>query len=109
MSNPTRDTVTNPWTREEMLRKLWAFRGNRALERAMVQLLLRQTADEIRSEHTNHSNGRGFSAFHAKTGTKLGKYARDGGTFGHVWQAKAYAVAKVHVGQLVEIANGGGS
>lgn len=102
-----RDVVTNPWTRDELLLAIWDQRNRtRSLERAMVQLLLRQTADEQRAEHTTHTNGRGFTAFHARTGTKLGKYAQTPtNTFGPVWQRKAYAIAKVHIGQLVEIVN----
>ena len=100
-----RDTTTNPWTREEILALLWQKRGERALERAMAALLQRQTRDEQYAENTKYTNGVGFSAFHAKTGTKLGKYAERGGVFGPKWQNDAYRVAKVHVGQLVEIAN----
>jgi hypothetical protein len=109
MSTPSkepRNVVTHPWTREELLGKLWKFRANRSLERAMVQLLARQTVDERYAETTKHTNGMGFSAFHAKTGTKLGKYAQDpANTYGPVWQRKAFNIIKVHIGQLVEIAN----
>ena len=104
---PPRDVVANPWTREELLAAIWNQRNtSRSLERAMVQLLLRQTVDERYAEHTKHTNGRGFTAFHARTGTKLGKYAQTPtNTFGPVWQRKAYNIAKVHIGQLVEIVN----
>lgn len=100
-----RDTTANPWTREEILTMLWRKREQRALERAMAALLKRQTRDEQYAENTKYTNGVGFSAFHARTGTKLGKYAEGGGIFGPKWQSQAYRIAKVHVGQLVEIAN----
>lgn len=101
-----RDTKLNPWTREELLAALWKHKEKGQLEKAMAKLLARQTADEVRAENTHHLNGRGFSAFHVKTGTKLGKYALRGGKFGPVWQSQAYRIAKVHIGQLVDIANG---
>lgn len=98
-----RTSPTDPWTKEDLLAALWRHPGR--LERAMVLLLERQTTDERSAERTHHSNGRGFTAFHARTGTKLGKYALNGGTFGPVWKRKAYVIAKVHAGQLVEEAN----
>jgi hypothetical protein len=108
MSTPTpRNVVTHPWTREELLAAIWNQRSRtRSLERSMVQLLARQTVDERYAETTKHTNGAGFSAFHAKTGTKLGKYAQvPTNTYGPVWQRKAFNIVKVHIGQLVEIAN----
>lgn len=106
-ANVTRDVRVNPWTREELLAKLWDMRNSRrTLERAMIQLYSRQTRDEQAVRDTRHHNGVGFSAFHAKTGSMLGAYAQDGGTFGPTWQRKAFNICKVHIGQLVDIANG---
>ena len=93
------------WTTAD-IKKLLLLRDD-ACERAMVVLLARQTADEQATGDTRHWNSRGFSAFHAKTGTMLGKYARNGGKFGPVWMAKARKIALVHAGQLASVANGG--
>ena len=103
---PTRDVTASPYTRQEILELL--HRHPRALESAMARLLERQTADERAAQTTRHHNGRGFSAFHARTGTMLGQYARSGGTFGPKWRRLALRIAIVHVGQLVEVANGRG-
>lgn len=102
MTTPT--TAKRIWTRDEIVNLLETNPG--FLHRAMIKLYERQTRDEQRARTTMVDNKRGFSAFHAKTGTKLGKYAKEGGTFGWKWRGQALKVAKIHVGQLVAIANG---
>lgn len=52
--------------------------NDRAVERAMVVLFQRQTVDEQRTSSTQHSNGRGFNAFHAKSGTYYAKWVLSG-------------------------------
>ena len=100
----TKHDPTKPWTREEILARMDSNPG--FLHRCMIRLYERQEPCEQRARTTMLDNKRGFSAFHAKTGTKLGKYAKEGGTFGWKWRLQALKVAKVHVGQLVAIANG---
>jgi hypothetical protein len=48
--------------------------NDRAVERAIIILVSRQTADEVGQGRTTESNGRGFSAFNAETGTYLAKW-----------------------------------
>ena len=45
--------------------------NDRAVARALVVLNNRQTADERVSQSTRYTNGRGFSAAHAKRGTSM--------------------------------------
>ena len=48
--------------------------NDKAVARALVVLKNRQTADEQRSEHTSHLNGRGFRPCHARMGTSMAKF-----------------------------------
>lgn len=48
--------------------------NDRAVERAIIVLVSRQTTSEVGSGATTESNGRGFSAYHASTGTYLAKW-----------------------------------
>lgn len=108
-----RNTKLNPWTRQELLARM----DNPAnLDKALLALYARQTLDEQATKDTRYLNGRGFSAFHAKTGTRLAQYVEraqptrwpDGSysKLGPAWRAKARKIVTVHIGQLVDIANG---
>jgi hypothetical protein len=48
--------------------------NDRAVERAIIILVSRQTTDEVGHAATTESNGTGFSAFNAGTGTYLAKW-----------------------------------
>lgn len=58
---------------EKLLRE-----NNRAVERAMVVLYQRQTADEQAQGNTKHTNGRGFSACHASKGSYYARWCQSG-------------------------------
>jgi hypothetical protein len=64
-----------PYTRDEILALLHeeSPRGDRAVERALLVLLDRQTTDEQRTEQTKHHNLRGFMPFDAKKMTSMAK------------------------------------
>lgn len=48
--------------------------NDRAVERAIIVLVSRQTSTEVGQGATTESNGRGFSAFNAASGTYLAKW-----------------------------------
>jgi hypothetical protein len=49
--------------------------NDRAVERALMLLYQRQTADEQTVESTRHLNNRGFRPAHARMGTSMGRLA----------------------------------
>lgn len=59
------------WTKERLIELL--EKNNLAVERALLVLFERQTADEQTSEHTRHKNGRGFTAFDAEIFSSFAK------------------------------------
>jgi hypothetical protein len=63
---------------ETSIRKLLET-NDRAVERALVVLLERQTADERIAETTKHDNDRGFLPYDAKIMTSMAKWVRSGG------------------------------
>lgn len=77
--------------------------NDRAVERAMVALLARQTADEQSSHTTRHQNGRGFSAFDAHQGTYYAKWVQSGRKLTGRHLDKARRMAVRYVGQLAEV------
>lgn len=60
-----------PWTEQQIVTLLDT--NPRAVERAIVAIYERQTADEKRVEHTRHDNSVGFRQNHAK---RMSYYAR---------------------------------
>jgi hypothetical protein len=58
-------------TKATILRSLTT--NPRAVQKALVGLYLRQTADEQSSRTTRHTNGRGFNHYHAKEGSRLAR------------------------------------
>lgn len=88
-------------------------RNPAAVERALVVLFGNQTRDEQSTDSTHHYNQVGFSAFHAKSGSKYAKWVmaglRDGKPLGRCimnpWhRAKALKLAKHYWRQLIEAA-----
>jgi len=76
--------------------------NNRAVERAIVVLYNRQTADEKVAESTRHRNGRGFSAADAKKGTYMAKWILAGNHLSGQWMLDAKGLAYKYIGQLVD-------
>ena len=92
------------WTRTEIEEMI---NGNdRAVERAMVAIWERQTADEQETQGTRHHNGRGFAAWSARSGTYFAEWVRSGRRLSGKHLVKARKIALHHAGQLTDFANG---
>ena len=92
------------WTRTEIEEMI---NGNdRAVERAMVAIWERQTADEQETQGTRHHNGRGFAAWSARSGTYFAEWVRSGRRLTGKHLVKARKIALHHAGQLTDFANG---
>ncbi len=81
----------------------------KAVERAMVVLFNRQTADEKAAEYTKHHNNRGFAAYAARSGTYYARWVLKGRRLTGHHLAKARKIALKHSRQLVEEANSRGA
>ena len=92
------------WTRTEIEEMINAHDG--AVERAMVAIWERQTADEKETQGTRHHNGRGFAAWSARSGTYYAGWVRSGRRLTGKHLAKARKIALYHAGQLTDFANG---
>ena len=91
------------WTRgeiEELLRS-----NPRAVERAMMAVWERQTADEQNTDTTKHHNGIGFSGWTARFGSYYAKWCRSGRRLTGKHLERARKIALHHAGQLTRIAN----
>ncbi len=91
-------------TKEQI--KTLLLTNNAAVERAMVALYNRQTADERSSSTTQHLNGRGFNAFDAERGSYWARWVQSGRhlTGRHLEGARKMALK--YAGQLAEVAVG---
>ena len=94
---------TTTWTKEAVLDLI--ARNPRAVERAMVALLAKQTQDEQATEQTRHSNGVGFSGCNARRGTYYAKWVLSGKHLTGRHFDSATKIAKMHAGQFARIAN----
>ena len=92
------------WTRDEI--ETMVRNQDAAVERAMVAIWERQTADEQETQTTNHHNGRGFCGWAARTGTYYANWVRSGRHLTGKHLAKARKIALHHAGQLTDFANG---
>ena len=92
------------WTRTEI--ETLINTNDRAVERAMVAIWERQTADEQETQDTRHHNGRGFAAWSARSGTYYAEWVRSGRRLTGKHLAKARKIALHHAGQLTDFANG---
>lgn len=92
------------WTRTEIEEMINTHDG--AVERAMVAIWERQTADEQTSQTTNHSNGRGFCGWAARSGTYYAEWVRSKRHLTGKHLVKARKIALYHAGQLTDFANG---
>jgi len=91
------------WTRTEI--EALINSNDRAVERAMVAIWERQTADEQETQDTRHHNGRGFAAWSARSGTYFSEWVRSGRRLTGKHLAKARKIALHHAGQLTDFAN----
>jgi len=89
------------WTSESV--KALLDRDALAVERAVCAIYRRQTDDEQESESTKHHNARGFSAFHAGTGTYYARWIMSGRRLSGRHLEKARKLAKHYAGQLIEV------
>jgi len=92
------------WTRTEIEALIMA--KPHAVERAMVAIWERQTADEQASQTTNHHNGRGFCGWAARSGTYYAEWIMSGRRLTGKHLVKARKIALHHAGQLTDFANG---
>ena len=92
------------WTRDEI--ETMVRNQDAAVERAMVAIWERQTADEKETQGTRHHNGRGFAAWSARSGTYYAGWVRSGRRLTGKHLAKARKIALYHAGQLTDFANG---
>ena len=91
------------WTRPEIENMVRT--NDRAVERAMLALLSRQTQDEQTQGTVNHDNGKGFAASNSKSGTYFAKWVQSGRQLNGKHLDKARKIALYHAGQLTDIAN----
>jgi len=75
-----------------------------AVERAILAIYDRQTADEKATSDTRHHNARGFSAAHAKRGSYYGRWIRSGRHLSGHHVQKAREIALHYVSQLLLVA-----
>jgi len=100
-----------PWTKERVIELLNT--NDLAVERAVVALFERQTADEKATNDTRHDNTVGFSAAHARTLSFyakiiLGGWKREGKNKTYLFpnkMAKARRFVSRYTRQLADIAN----
>lgn len=121
--------TTRTWTKADI--KDLLVKSDMAVERAMLALYKLQTTDERRDADTKYDNDMGFNCFNAVTGTKFARFLQgmdDRGNVrfepkslrhplanrvfgrylkpGQTAMDRARAIALLHSGQLVDVANG---
>jgi hypothetical protein len=79
--------------------------NDRAVERAMVAIYKRQTADEKATDDTKHVNGRGFNCCHAKRGSYFARWVLSGRRLSGWHLETARKMALRYTRQLAEVAN----
>lgn len=91
------------WTRSQIIHLLNT--NPRAVERGILRLWERQTADEMAADKTKHSNGVGFNATDAKLGSYMAKWVKSGKPLSGKYAVAAKAMCIRYSGQLTHIAN----
>ena len=94
MSKYTRDQISN-----------LINSNDRAVERGILAIYKRQTDMEKAAHSTQHNNGVGFSAAHARKGTYMAKWILNGNSLNGKWLISARKMCLHYLGQLTEIAN----
>lgn len=89
-------------TKEELL--LLLARSDRAVERAVLVIQSRQTADERSTRQTLHTNGRGWNAHDAKQGAYWAWWLNKGNHLSGRFLSKARATVGHYWRQLLEAA-----
>lgn len=81
------------------------IRSNEAVEKGIVAIFERQTADEQRAQTARYNNSIGFSAAHASRGSYYAKWVKGGRKLSgnHVLEGRKLILH--YVRQLVEISN----
>lgn len=72
------------------------------VERAVVVLYERQTADEKATQSTRVHNRRGFASCDARCGSYMAKWILSGKSLNSEWLEKARKMAKKYIRQLLE-------
>lgn len=90
------------WT-EDSIRELLAV-SDLAVERAVLAIHARQTADERSSRQTKHRNARGWSAAHDKRGSYYAGWISSGRRLTGRHLAKAREIVLHYAAQLLEVA-----
>ena len=80
-------------------------RNDRAVERAIIAIYNRQTADEKNDQTTRHVNNVGFSGADVRTGTYLAQWILSGKHLDGKFLAKGRTIALKYRRQLLDIAN----
>lgn len=93
------------WTKDKIAELLKT--NNLAVERAIVVLYRRQTSDEQNTSVTKYRNGHGFSAAHARIGTRWARWLISDKShhLGGRHLVTARKIALRYVGQVTEQAN----
>ena len=96
-------TENRIWTRPQIENLLNS--NNLAVEKGLVAIFERQTADEKASETTNHHNNIGFCGWAARKGSYYAKWVISGRHLTGKHLDNARRIALHHAGQLTKIAN----
>jgi hypothetical protein len=91
------------WTPDGI--KVLVMGRNEAVERAMVAIWDRQTADEKSADATKHDNGVGFSGSTVRRGSYYAKWVKSGRRLSGSHLERARHIALRHLRQLTNIAN----
>lgn len=78
--------------------------SDEAVRRAIVAIYRRQTVDEQETKRTRHQNARGFSAYHARQGSKIAVQIIAGKDLSHSELLAARIMMLKYVNQLCEVA-----
>ena len=79
-------------------------RNDLAVERAILAIYARQTADEKATSDTRHTNARGFSAAHASRGSYYARWIASGRHLTGVHLTTARELSLHYTRQLLDIA-----
>lgn len=91
------------WSKEQIIHLLET--KDNAVERGLIRIYERQTADEKANGKTVSRNHLGFNAIDANYGTYLAKFVLNGNKLTGIHLVKARNLIMKYAGQLTEIAN----
>ena len=91
------------WNKERIQQMLQT--NPRAVERAIVAIYERQTADEKATSHTRHDNSVGFRSNHASKGSYYARWVKSGRQLTGFHLQNARTIAMQYHRQLCDIAN----